>query len=126
MKVSGKKAELVARAFVAVENKVKTAEEVQGEIRLENEHKLGFGGESFPDPMTLDGWVNEEAGISLWPQIPMVYIIKFLMLKISMIINHLRHTAIASKVGLGKYITTQYLSQQISASLNLIVDLRSE
>ena len=36
LKVSGKKAELVARAFVAVENKVKTvktAEEVQEEIR---------------------------------------------------------------------------------------------
>ena len=37
LKGSGKKAELVARAFVAVENKVKTvktAEEVQEEIRL--------------------------------------------------------------------------------------------
>ena len=82
LKVSGKKAELVARAFVAVENKVKTvktAEEVQKEIRLEYEQKLVFGGESFPDPMTLDGWVNEEVGISLWPQIPMVHIIKFLM-----------------------------------------------
>ena len=70
LKVSGKKAELVARAFVAVENKVKTvktAEEVQEEIRLEYEHKLVFGDESFPDPMTLDGWLNEEVGISLWP-----------------------------------------------------------
>ena len=70
LKVSGKKAELIARAFVAVENKVKTvktAEEVQEDIRLEYEHNLVFGGESFPDPMTLDGWLNEEVGISLWP-----------------------------------------------------------
>ena len=92
--------------------------------------KLVFGGESFPDPMTLDGWVNEEVGIPLWPQILMVYIVKFWMLDNDaedlMIINHLRHTAIASKVGLGRYITTQYPSQHIFASLNLIVDLRSE
>ena len=84
LKVSGKKAELVARAFVAVENKVetvKTAEEVQQEIKSEYQHKLVFNGESFPDPMKLvDGWLNEEAGVTLWPQIPMVYIITFLML----------------------------------------------
>ena len=84
LKVSGKKAELVARAFVAVENKVatvKTAEEVQAEIKSEYQHKLVFNGESFPDPMKLDdGWLNEEAGVTLWPQIPMFYIIKFLML----------------------------------------------
>ena len=84
LKVSGKKSELVARAFVAVENKVptvKTAEEVQEEINNEYQHKLLFEGESFLDPMKLvDGWVNEEGGVSLWPQIPMVCIIKFLML----------------------------------------------
>ena len=84
LKVSGTKSELVARAFVAVENKVqtvKTAEEVQGEIKNEYLHKLSFEGESFPDPMRLvDGWLNEETGVPLWPQIPMFYIIKFLML----------------------------------------------
>ena len=49
MKVSGKKAELVARAFVAVENKVatvKTAEEVQEEIKSENQHKPVFDDKS--------------------------------------------------------------------------------
>ena len=84
LKVSGKKSELVARSFVAVENKVptvKNAEEIQEEIKNEYQHKLLFEGESFPDPMKLvDGWVNKEGGVSLWPQIPMVYIIKFLML----------------------------------------------
>ena len=40
-----------------------------------------FKGESFPDPMKQeDGWLNEETGVTLWPQIPMVYIITFLML----------------------------------------------
>ena len=65
----------MARAFNAVENKVqtiKTAEEVQAEIKSEYNHKLSFEDECFPDPMTLlDGWLNEEAGVSLWPQIPM-------------------------------------------------------
>ena len=60
---------------------VKTAEEVQEEIKSEYQHKLIFNGESFSDPMKLDnGWINEEAEMTLWPQIPMFYIIKFLML----------------------------------------------
>ena len=74
----------MARAFVAVENKVqtiKTAEEVQAEIKSEYNHMLSLEDQSFPDPMTLlDGWLNEEAGVPLWPQIPMLYIIKILML----------------------------------------------
>ena len=45
LKVSGKKAELVARAFVAVENKVATVKTAE-EIKCENQHKPVFDDKS--------------------------------------------------------------------------------
>eukprot|EP00111_Clytia_hemisphaerica_P001069 TCONS_00003065-protein len=84
LKVSGVKDDLVARAFVAAENKspvVKTAEEVQSEIKTEYEQKLLYEGKTLPDPFKLEtGWLNEEDGVVFWPKVPMVYIIKFCML----------------------------------------------
>eukprot|EP00794_Sanderia_malayensis_P008045 gene8045-biopygen6517 len=71
LKVTGRKEELVARAFVACENNVtvvKTAEGVQQEIAKEYIDKLKIEDENLPDPFKLeDGWLKEEDGVSLWP-----------------------------------------------------------
>ena len=60
LKVSGRKADLVARVFVAAENNVpvvKTAEEVEKEIAKEYSDKLILGEEVIPDPFQLPiGW----------------------------------------------------------------------
>ncbi len=67
LKVSGRKEELVARVFVAIENDVqivKTAEEVQREIATEYQNKLIIDNETLPDPFRLEnGWVS--AGMSI-------------------------------------------------------------
>ena len=71
LRVTGKKEELVARVFVAVENDVpvqKTAEEVQQEISVEYDAKLLIRGSRIPDPLKLDqGWLSEEDGVRYWP-----------------------------------------------------------
>jgi len=71
LKTNGKKEELVARVFVAIENEVptvKTAEEVEREIATEYEAKLKAGCKTLPDPFGItSGWVNEEDGTVFWP-----------------------------------------------------------
>ena len=84
LKVTGKKCELVARAFAAVEFNIpisKTAEEIEGEIADEYKNKLSVDGKTLPDPFVLKtGWKNEEEGICFWPMVTNFYIIKYLML----------------------------------------------
>ena len=84
LKVSGKKAVLVARAFSAYENNVPTvmtAEEVEEELKSEYEAKLKLDDLTLPDPFKLAiGWLDEEDGIPFWPMVPTFYIIQFLML----------------------------------------------
>ena len=84
LKVSGKKAILVARAFAAHENNapvVMTAEEVEAELKIEYDGKLKLPDMTLPDPFKLlIGWLDEEEGIAFWPMIPNFYIIQFLML----------------------------------------------
>ena len=83
MKVSGKKAELVARVFCAYENDVqptKTAEEVERELGNEYQAKLVIDDNCIPDPFVLNsGWLNEENGITSWPMISYPDIFNFLM-----------------------------------------------
>ena len=76
LKVSGRKEELVARAFVAIENNVQivqTAEEVEAVIRKQYLAKLTVAlsdkdTEEIPDPFKLsEGWISEEEGVKLWP-----------------------------------------------------------
>ena len=71
LKISGKKAELVARVFAASENNVKpikSAAEVQVDLRNEYQVKLLLGDYLVPDPYHLkEGWLSEENGIVLWP-----------------------------------------------------------
>ena len=84
LKVTGKKGELVAQAFAAVEFNIpisKTAEEIEGEIANEYKNKLYVDGKPLPDSFVLKtGWKNEEEGISFWPMVTNFYIIKYLML----------------------------------------------
>eukprot|EP00794_Sanderia_malayensis_P019455 gene19455-biopygen14438 len=71
LKITGKKEELAARVFFAMENDlpvVKTAEEVQKDIAKEYEAKLLVNGDVIPDSLKFDqGWLNEEEGIRYWP-----------------------------------------------------------
>ena len=77
LKVSGRKEELVARAFVAMENNVpivRTAEEVEEALACQYSAKLKVfisdeaGSEEIPDPFKLtEGWVSEKDGVKLWP-----------------------------------------------------------
>eukprot|EP00112_Aurelia_sp_Birch-Aquarium-sp1_P017360 Seg4013.2 transcript_id=Seg4013.2/GoldUCD/mRNA.D3Y31 product="hypothetical protein" protein_id=Seg4013.2/GoldUCD/D3Y31 len=78
LKVSGRKEELVATAFIAIENNVQivqTAEEVDSVIGKQYLSKLNvalfdndMGTEEIPDPFKLiDGWISEEEGVKLWP-----------------------------------------------------------
>ncbi len=76
LKVSGRKEELVARVFVAIENNVQivqTAEEVEAAVK-QYSSKLNIfisdevGSQVVPDPLKLtEGWISEEEGVKLWP-----------------------------------------------------------
>ena len=118
LKVSGKKAELVARVFAASENNVplkKTAAEVESDLRDEYQAKLLINSDLLPDPNHLtSGWLNEEdGGIYSWPCIlyPMflifcLFIPVSLEVQISVIIRHQKHTAISTEVGLDLFLFT--------------------
>ena len=84
LKVTGKKDILVARSYAAFENGVavvKTAEEVEVELKEEYENNLKLEDLQLPDPFKLTtGWRNEEEEISWWPIVPNFYIIQFLMI----------------------------------------------
>eukprot|EP00795_Rhopilema_esculentum_P004043 gene4043-biopygen11865 len=71
LRVTGKKEELVARVFVAVENNVpvqKSADAVQHEIAEEYAAKLFVAGNRIPDPLTLThGCLSEEDSVRYWP-----------------------------------------------------------
>ncbi len=83
--VTGKKDELVARAFVAIENDVpitQTAEEARIELRNDYEMKLKTIEGSLPDPFNLkDGWIPEEGGVKCWPMTFFPDIYTFLSLR---------------------------------------------
>ena len=82
LKVSGKKAELVARVFAASENHVpvkKTAEEVESDLRNDYQAKLLLDSQVIPDPNHLvSGWLSEDDGIYFWPCILYADIFNFL------------------------------------------------
>ena len=72
LKVTGKKNELIARVFVALENDlpiVKTAEEAEKEMTTSYQDELKLeDGVILPDPFKLEkGWLKEEEGITFWP-----------------------------------------------------------
>ena len=83
LKISGKKAVLVARVFSAMENNVmpiKTAEEVENEISQEYQNKLKLNDIEIPDPFKLEkNWLAEEEGLIHWPTVLYPDIYNYLM-----------------------------------------------
>ena len=73
LRISGRKVELVARVFSAVENNVQpilTAVEVKLELKNEYNYKLKLDGVTLTDPFKmLEGWMDEEIGIKYWPML---------------------------------------------------------
>ena len=70
VKVTGKKAVPVTRAFSASEKNValiKTAEEVQADLKEDYDDKLKLDEINIPDPFKLNnGWLDEDEGIAYW------------------------------------------------------------
>ncbi len=71
LKTSGKKQELVARVFVAIENKVEvipTAQQIEKQLSNDYMAKLKIEGTTIPDPFQLnDCWLDEDNGMKYWP-----------------------------------------------------------
>ena len=83
LKVSGRKVELVARVFAASENNVplvKTAVEIEQDLKLEYQNKLLISDVAIPDPYKLEsGWLSEENGRIFWPMVMYPDIFNYLM-----------------------------------------------
>ena len=71
LKVNGRKNDLVARVFAASENGVKpikTAVEVEADLKTEYLAKLKIDDRNIPDLFKiLHGWMNEDEGMKFWP-----------------------------------------------------------
>ena len=71
LKVSGKKQELVARVFIAIENGIEvlpTALEMEKQLSADYAEKLQIDGTILPDPFALeDGWLDEDSGMKYYP-----------------------------------------------------------
>ena len=84
LKVTGNKEIFVVRAFSAIENNVtlvKTAQEVEAQLKEEYSKKLELENCTLSDPFRLEaGWMKEEDGIAYWPIKPIMYILNFLMI----------------------------------------------
>ena len=74
LKVSGRKKELVAQTWCAIEQGIPiqlTAEEVEKEIQNEYGNKLLVDDFLIPNPFDVkEGWMDEENGITQWPISP--------------------------------------------------------
>ena len=72
LRISGRKIELVARVFSAVENNVL----ITLELKNEYNYKLKLDGVTLTGPFKmLEGWKDEEIGIKYWPMLtyPILY-----------------------------------------------------
>ena len=83
LKISGNKNELVARVFSAIENNVmpvKTAVEIEEDLKKEYEKKLKADDRLIPDPFQIPhGWLEEDEGITFWPMLSHPDIFNYLM-----------------------------------------------
>ena len=83
LKVTGKKVELVARVFSALENDVqpvKTAVEIESYLLVEYKDKLKIDDMHIPDPFKiLLDWMEEEEGMVYWPTLLYPDIFNYLM-----------------------------------------------
>lgn len=73
LKINGRKKELVARVWCAIEQGIKvvlTAEQVETELKNEYSAKLIIDGNTVMDPLDIDeGWMDEDEGLVFWPMI---------------------------------------------------------
>ena len=83
LKVNGRKNELVARVFAASENGVKpikTAAEVEADLKTEYLAKLKTGDRNIPDSFKIrHGWMNEDEAMKFWPMLLYPDIFNYLM-----------------------------------------------
>ena len=83
LRVTGRKQELVARVFTAVENEVqpvKSATEIEEEIGFEYSYKLKLDDAVIVDPYAItDGWISEKDGMKFWPMVLYPDIFNYLM-----------------------------------------------
>ena len=83
LNVSGKKEELIARVFVAVDNNVqpiKTTVEVDGDLALCYRNKLNVDGKNIPYPIKImHGCKDEYEGVIFWPMVTFPDIFTYLM-----------------------------------------------
>ena len=83
LKVSGRKQELVARVFAAVEQNIPVSESAAvlvAQASKEREILLVTPGENLPDPTTLvASWIGESEGMKLWPSIFLCDITMYIM-----------------------------------------------
>ena len=82
LKVNGRKNELVTRVF-ASENGVKpikTAVEVEADLRTEYLAKLKIDDRNIPDPFKIPhGWMSKDEGMKFWPVLLYPGIFNYLM-----------------------------------------------
>ena len=83
LKVNGRKNELVVRAFAASENcikPIKTAVEVEADLKTEYLAKLKIDDRNIPDPFKIPrGWMKEDESMKFWPMLLYPDIFKYLM-----------------------------------------------
>ena len=69
LRVTGRKQELVARVFSAVENEVQPVKSAT-EIGFEYSYELKLDDEVIPDTYAItDGWISEKDGIKFWTMV---------------------------------------------------------
>ena len=83
LKTSGRKEELIARVFIAFENDVplvKTAVEVEEDLKETYFKKLKIDDRNIPDPFQIPhGWSEEGDGVMFWPMLTYPDIFTYLM-----------------------------------------------
>ena len=117
LKISGRKNELMARVFAASENGVKpikTAVEVEADLKTEYLAKLKIDDRDIPDPFKIPhGWMNENERMKFWSMLLYPDIFNYLMffLQSSEEKKIPKHMVIINQVGFNHYriITLQVL-----------------
>ena len=83
LKISGNRNELVARVFSAMENNfipVKTAVELEEDLRKEYEKKLGLDDRLIPDLFKIPHvWLEEDEGMEFWSMLLYPHMFNYLM-----------------------------------------------
>ena len=82
LKISGNKNELVAGVFSAIENvmPVKTAVELEEDLKKEHEKKLRVDDRLIPEPFKIPhGWLEEDEGMTFWLMLLYPDIFNYLM-----------------------------------------------